>query len=80
MKDDQGAETNLLGTTPEQVNARLAAAGYTDVGQWRPASNTVDTGINLGVTHGLFNLRGVEHFNLLLEQKPVVWVTFPSQL
>ena len=80
VKDDQGAETNLLGTTPEQVNARLAAAGYTDVGQWRPASNTVDTGINLWASRtGYSTFAGVEHFNLLLEQKPVVWVT-PSRV
>ena len=76
VKDDQGADTNLLGDTPSQVSARLEAAGYIDVGQWRPASNTVDKTISLWAARtGYSTFAGVEHFNQLIEQKPVVWVT-----
>ncbi len=80
IKDAQGAETNLLGNTPAEIKARLESAGYVDVGLWRPTSNTVDTSTPLWAARtGYSTFAGIEHFNKLLEQKPVVWVT-PSSV
>ena len=80
VTDDQGAEKNLLGDTPGEVKARLESAGYTDVGLWRPTSNTVDASISLWATRtGYSTFAGVEHFNKVLEQKPVIWV-MPSKV
>ena len=80
VTDDQGVEKNLLGNTPDEVKARLESAGYIDVGLWRPTSNTVDTSISLWATRtGYSTFAGVEHFNTVLEQKPVAWVK-PSKV
>lgn len=80
VKDDQGADKNLLGSTPGEVKARLETAGYVDVGLWRPTSNTVDTSTSIWAARtGYTTFAGVEHFNTVLEQKAVAWVK-PSKV
>ena len=80
VTDDQGVEKNLLGNTPGEVKARLESAGYIDVGLWRPVSNTVDTSTSLWAARtGYTTFAAIEHFNKVLEQKPVIWVK-PSTL
>ena len=80
VTDDQGTEQNLLGNTPGEVKNRLESAGYIDVGLWRPVSNTVDTSTSLWAARtGYTTFAAIEHFNKVLEQKPVIWVK-PSKL
>ncbi len=80
IKDAQGAPTNLLGNTPDEIKAKLESAGYVDVGLWRPTSNTVDASTSLWAARtGYSTFAAIEHFNKLLEQKPVVWVK-PSRV
>ena len=80
VKDAGGEEKNLLGNTPVEIKAKLESAGYVDVGLWQPATGIVQPDISLWAARtGYSTFAGVEHFNRLLEQKPVVWVT-PSKV